>query len=178
MKGLGLVDEKSMQIAIEAVRTYRKEERENERKTRFRNMGLLMNNYMDFVESYEKIQYKAPSVEAYYENMDINITDCDTITIEAIKRSKTRTLIMITQIQTAVDMLKADMEAKGEYEKFLVVKLLYMNPITQHVKFNQRIQLVAEDIKCNESTVRRWNNEMLRKLAVKIFGVDGLNLDL
>jgi hypothetical protein len=75
-------------------------------------------------------------------------------------------------------MLKSDMVAKQEEEKYLVIHKLYMEPSLKDIKFTQRIRQVAEDIKCNDVTVRRWNNEMLNKLAVKLFGVDGLRLDV
>jgi hypothetical protein len=172
----------ALEAAREAIKLYKQEEREKNRKTSFHNIGKLMDNYLDFVEHYEKIKYRAKDIEDYLENMDIYGvivgTEDSEIQIEAIKRSKTRTLIVVTQIQTAVGMLKDEMETKGEYEKYLVVKMLYMDPAKKSMKFNQKVKLVADDVKCNEVTVRRWNTEMLNRLAVKLFGVDGLRLDV
>jgi hypothetical protein len=176
------VDEHAKAVALEAVRIYRKEECDRVRRAGYHNMRTLMESYLDLVEHYEKIKYRAKDIEDYLENMDIFGVDAETedgeIRIEAIKRSKTRTLIMVTQIQTAIGMLKKDMESKNEYEKYQTITMLYMDQSKRGMKFNQRVQLVADDIKCAEMTVRRWNNEMLNKLAVKLFGVDGLRLDV
>lgn len=176
------VDDRARTTALEAVRIYRKEEREQIRRAGYHNMRTLMENYLDLVEHYEKIKYRAKDLEDYLENMDIYGVDPDSedgeIRIEAIKRSKTRTLIMVTQIQAAVEMLKRDMETKNEIEKYQTVYMLYMDQNKRGMKFNQRVQKVAEDVKCDPVTIRRWNNEMLNKLAVKLFGVDGLRLDV
>lgn len=176
------VSDTAKQAALEALKEFRKEEREKIRRRSFHNMKALMDNYLELVDHYEKIKYRAKDLEDYLENMDIFDVDPDSedgeIRIEAIKRSKTRTLIMITQIQTAVDMLKREMEVRNEIEKYLTVKMLYMDHVMRGKKFNQRVQDVAEDIKCDPVTIRRWNNEMLRKLAIKLFGVDGLSLDV
>lgn len=174
--------EMAKEAALEALKEYRKEEREKQKRRGFHNMRALMENYLELVEYYEKIKYRARDLEDYLDNMDIFGVDPEgedgEIRIEAIKRSKTRTLIMISQIQTAVEMIKRDMEAKNEIEKYLTLKMLYMDPGRIQLKFTQRIKEVAEDIKCHETTLRKWNNEMLNKLAVKIFGVDGLKLDV
>jgi hypothetical protein len=176
------VDEHARAVAVEAVKIYQKEERERVKRSGYHNMRTLMENYLDLVEHYEKIKYRAKDLEDYLENMDIYGVDAETedgeIRIEAIKRSKTRTLIMVTQIQTAIAMLKRDMEQKDEYEKYQTIYLLYMDARFKSIKFTQRICLIAREVNCHETTLRKWNNEMLNKLAVKIFGVDGLRLDV
>lgn len=161
--------------ALEALKEFRKDEREKAKKKSLYNIGLLMEHYLEFMEHYEKIKFRARDLDdEEMENIDI---DHD-LSVESIKRSKTRTLIIITQVQTAVKMLKADMDSKNESEKYLVIKMLYMDVETKDMRFNQRVQYVADRIKCNEVTVRRWNNEMLNKLAIKLFGIDGLKLDV
>lgn len=176
------VDDRARATALEAVRIYDKEKRDQVRRAGYHNMRTLMENYLDLVEHYEKIKYRAKDLEDYLENMDIYGVDAETedgeIRIEAIKRSKTRTLIMITQIQAGLVMLKKEMELKNEYEKYQTIYLLYMDQRYKSIKFNQRICMIASEVNCHETTLRRWNNEMLNKLAVKIFGVDGLKLDL
>jgi len=181
-QGHVVVDDRARATALEAVRIYRQEERDMHKRAGYHNMRTLMENYLDLVEHYEKIQYRAKDLEDYLENMDIYDVDTETeegeIRIEAIKRSKTRTLIMVTQIQAAIGMLKRDMEQKDEIEKYQTVCLLYMDKGKQGMKFAKRVNAVAEDVKCDPGTIRRWNNEMLNKLAVKLFGVDGLKLDI
>ncbi|NJD02655.1 MAG: hypothetical protein FIA99_08685 [Ruminiclostridium sp.] len=178
----GCMYETAVEAAREAIKLCRQEERDKIRKSSFHNMRCLMENYLDLVEHYEKIKYRAKDLEDYLENMDIYGVDPESedgeIRIEAIKRSKTRTLIIVTQIQSAVAMLKRDMEAKDETEKYRTVTMLYMDQAKRGMKFNQRVNAVADDVKCDPVTIRRWNTEMLNKLAVKLFGIDGLRLDV
>ena len=70
------------------------------------------------------------------------------------------------------------MKCKKEPEKYHVFEALYLDRRTKEMKFNIRIKLVAEAMFISESSARRWNTEMLNKLAVKLFGVDGLRLDI
>jgi len=55
---------------------------------------------------------------------------------------------------------------------------LYFKKELKDLKFNSRVSKVAELLNCSESSVRRWNNEVLKKLSVMLFGVDGMRIDL
>jgi Zn-dependent metalloprotease len=85
---------------------------------------------------------------------------------------------MIRQIESAMELLKKDMKNKNETEKAAVIEKLYMDRSKKEYKYNQRVKVVAEELNCSESSVRRWANEMLTELSVKLFGVDGLRLEL
>lgn len=165
--------------ALEALREFKKEERDKVRRGRLRNTRLLMDNYLEFIEHYDNIKSSTSELCEEFEN-DISFDDADMgdIIINSIKRTKMRTRVMIRHIETTVGMLKDDMIAKGEPEKCEVVELLYMDSCKKDFKFNYKVELVAQQINCHEGTVRRWNNEMLDKLSVKLFGVDGLKLDI
>ncbi|HEX9058573.1 MAG TPA: hypothetical protein VF941_00165 [Clostridia bacterium] len=165
------------EAALEALREFKKEERDRKRKQQLRNVGLLMENYLDLQEHLEKIKYRAADMEDYFENLDISVDMRDEVSIQAIKRSKIRTVIMVAQIETTMELLKKKMEQRGEYEKFQVMKMLYMDTEKKGMKFNQKVIMVAEDAHCHEATVRRWNNEMLNELSKFIFGADGLKID-
>lgn len=164
--------------ALEALRQFRKEEKQNVKKNRLHNTGLLMDHYLEFIDYYEKIKYKGSDIVDELEFDEQEMISQDDVIIYSIKRSKIRTKILICQIEAAVEMTENQMKAKNEAEKFEVVRLLYMDKELKDNKFNQRIQMIAERIKCGESTVRRWNNEMLNELSEKLFGVDGLRLDI
>lgn len=167
------------EAALEALREFRKEEKEKVRKGRLRNTRLIMDNYLTFVEHYENIRESAREAIEDIEERELNFDDAEMgdIIIESIKRTKLRTRVMIRHIETVTSMLKADMEAKGEPEKYQVIELLYMDECKKDLKFNDKVSIVAEQLNCHEATVRRWNNEMIDKLAIKLFGVDGLKLE-
>ncbi len=168
------------EAALEALREFRKEEKEKVRKGRLRNTRLLMDNYLNFVEHYENIRESAKEAIEDIEERELNFDDAvmGDIIIQSIKRTKLRTRVMIRHIEAVTSMLKADMEAKGEPEKYQVIELLYMDECKKDMKFNEKISVTAEQLNCHEATVRRWNNEMIDKLAIKLFGVDGLKLEL
>jgi hypothetical protein len=167
------------EAALEALREHQKAERDTVRRTRFHNTRLLMDHYLELVEHYENIKASASEVQDEFdEDLTFDSINMDDIIINAIKRTKIRTRVMIRQIETVVAALKADMEAKGEPEKFDVIELLYMDTSKKDTKFANRVDMVADEINCSPGTVRRWNNEMLDKLAIKLFGVDGLRLDI
>lgn len=165
-------------IIVEALRTFRKEERERRKKRQFQNMQRLMESYLDFIELLERIQYKADSNLSYLENLDFEVSELNEVNVQSIMRSKVRTEIMVSHIEGAVALLKSKMERRGEYEKYQVIKLLYMDPDKKDFKITQRLDIVADEIKCHKDTVRRWNNEMLNELSKFIFGVDGLRMDI
>lgn len=166
--------------ALEALREFRKEEKEKVRKGRLRNTRLLMDNYLNLIEHYKNIRESALEAVEDIEAREINFDDAEMgdIIIASIKRTKVRTRVMIRHIETVVSFLKTDMEARGELEKYQVVEYLYMDECKKDMKFNEKVDLTAEQLNCHVATVRRWNNEMIDKLAIKLFGVDGLKLEL
>lgn len=163
--------------AIEALKLQKDDERKRIRKNRFHNTELLLNNYLSLVESYENAVDKASGVveiaEIYSEDIDLN-----DIIIQSIRRSKIRTKVMINQIDTSFDILRVKMTSKGQPEKLEVIKKLYLDPEHINIQWSDRIQLVAAEIPCGESSVRRWRNEMIDELSVLLFGVDGLRLEV
>ncbi len=176
--GMINVNEIAREAALEAIKIYKQQEKEKVRKTRLHNTGLLLENYLGFVDHYEKIKYRASDIQEELDEVELDMVKMDDIIIQSIKRSKIRTKIMINQIETTMAMIQAKMAAKGEEEKSKVVKLLYMDRSKRNIKFNQRVKIIAEEIHCSESSVRRWNSEMLNEFSVILFGVDGLRLDV
>jgi hypothetical protein len=152
------VSDTARQAALEALKEFRNDEREKTRRRSFHNMKALMENYLELVEHYEKIKYRAKDLDDYLENMDIFDVDPESedgeIRIEAIKRSKTRTLIMITQIQAAVGMLKREMEIRDEIEKYLTMTALYMDQKKRGMKFNNSIFV-------NSKSIERWRRKAM-----------------
>jgi hypothetical protein len=169
----------AVEAAMEAIKRYKQDEKEKIKKTRMHNIGLLMTHYLDFVEHYDNIKHKASDIQEELQMEYEEELDFDDIIIHSIKRSRLRTKIMIEQIETAVLLTERQMEQRNEKEKIEALKRIYMDPAKKNIKFNQRIIIVAEEIgNCHEATIRRWNKEMLNELAVKLFGVDGLQLDV
>ena len=172
------VSDVAREAALEAIKQYKQQEKEHVRKRRLHNTGLLLENYLDFQEYYNSIKYKAEDIQDSLDPAEFDVVYIDDIFIDSIKRSKVRTMIIIRQIETAVEKIQKEMEICNESEKYKAVQYLYFTQELKDMKFNPRVAKVAELLDCSESSVRRWNNEILKKLSVMLFGVDGMRIDL
>jgi hypothetical protein len=175
------------EAAKEAIKLYKQQERNDIKKNRLHNTGLLLNHYIDFLDHYELIKYKSSDIiNEFVDDLglsDLGMNEQDEVYIYSIKRSKIRTKIMISQIEAAVCIVRADMKERNEIEKIKAFELLYMDRSKKNIKFNQKVKLVAEQMTaigmpCSDSSVRRWADEILNEVSVKLFGVDGLRLDI
>lgn len=173
-----LLSKIAREAALEAVAAYDKKKTEKKKKTTFHNTGLLMNNYLDFIEHYEKIKCNASDSLDDLDELETEIVEQDDVIIYSIKRSKIKTKIMIHQIETAIALVKNKMTIRGEPEKFEVIELMYMDPSKKDMKFHERVKLVSDQLNCGESTVRRWNNEMMDEISKKLFGYDALRIEV
>lgn len=162
--------------AAEALKAFKEEERRRNRRTRYHNTELLLKNFLSLMEHYENSKDKASAVIDFEElNLD---PDEDDITIMSIKRSRLRTISMINQIETCLDILKARMTSKGQPEKYEVIFCLYLDKARRDITRGELVEAVAEELHCDKATVYRWKNEMVRELSILLFGVDGLRLDI
>ena len=181
--GMVNANEIAKSAALEALKIYKKEEKDKTRKAAFHNTGLLLENFLGFIEHYENIRYKASDIQDELDPIEYDMVANDDIIIYSIKRSKIRTKVMIRHIETAVKLLEIEMAKKGEVDKITVFRKLYMDPAKKDYKYNKRVEIVEQEMSnmgkpCSQSTIRRWANDILEKLSVKLFGVDGLKLDI
>lgn len=159
-------EELAKMAAKEAVKEYKKEQEKNRKRTALHNAKLLMSNYnilkMNVEEGISDIsQVDFTSLKDIY-------SDEDVLYIESIRRSKIRSLIMITHIEKCLELLKADLEKKDELDKYKVFIEVLVEQKTH--------EDVAEANHIVPMTVYRWVNELLRKLSVYLFGIDSLTL--
>jgi len=158
--------------AVEALKLQKEEERQYVKKNRYHNTELLLKNYLNLLDHYENAKDKASDI------MALDDLDIDEVIIKAIKRSRVRTMIMINQIDTCLDILKFRMASKGQSEKYEVIYCLYLDKARRDVERGELTKAVAQELNCSEPSVHRWKNEMVRELSILLFGVDGLRLDI
>lgn len=177
-KRLGTVNiqEVATAAAIEALKLQKNEERMRIRKNRFGNTELLLKHYLGLVQHFENSQDKASEedLEAY----NFEEADMEDVIIRAIRRSRIRTLIMVTQIDICLGQLKAKMTNKGQPEKYVVLEKFYIDPAKSLMPLTERKIMIAAEIHCGETSVWKWRNEMISELSVLLFGVDGLRLEV
>lgn len=161
--------------AVEALKILREDERQQIRRNRYHNTELLLKNYLNLLDHYENARDKATDIISVE---DLEELDMDEVIIKAIKRSRLRTLIMINQIDTCLDILKLRQANKGQPEKYDVIHCLYLDRARRDISWGDLIATVAQELNCSTDSVRRWKNEMVRELSILLFGVDGLRLDI
>lgn len=164
--------------AIEALKLQKSDERERVRKNRFHNTELLLKNYLNLLDHSENSKFDASEIHDIVEPLGFENIDLDDVIVQSIKRSKVRTQVMINQIETSIEILRLKTASKNQYEKYEVIEKLFMDQEKSKLPTTERIKVVAEELNCGESSVRRWKNEMINELSVLLFGVDGLKLEV
>jgi len=169
------VQEIALAAATEALKLQKNDERMRIRKNRFHNTELLLKNYLGLVEHFSNSIDKASDIMNIDDLVDI---DMDDLVIQSIRRSRMRTIVMISHMETCLEALKIKMIIKGQPERYEVIRKLYVEPNKNAMQWSDRLQIVATEINCGESSVRRWRNEMIEELSVLLYGVDGLKLEI
>ncbi|MFT5871124.1 MAG: hypothetical protein ACI8WT_000022 [Clostridium sp.] len=143
--------------------------KQEEAKTKvIHNTKLLLSNYNNLSRHYEEAVDNLDYIELDEadENSCESIESNDKLFILSIRRSKFRTMIMVSHIQAALKALKDDCIRKEQVNKYEVLEKHYL----QNVPFN----MIAAELYCSEITARRWKNEMVQDLGVYLFGIDAL----
>ena len=171
MKGYN-IDDIIKKTVAETLKEYDYKKKQELRKNVFHNTELLLKNYNSLTE-----HYKNAVDSISFENVEENILEIvddiectDELFIKSIRRSKFRTLIMITHIDCSLKELKAEMIKKKLKEKYEVLDLLYL----QEKGYDE----IALRLHCSEMTARRWKNEMIQSLSIYLWGIDGAKIEL
>lgn len=198
---MGLTIEKVIEIGIragvkEAQSILEKERLERNKKRydrRLRNTRLLLQNYNNFVEHCKNAVYVSTQIK------DLNAIDildeCETIDkdemyINAIKRTKERTYIIVKHIETILDFYKYKAVHSGD-KRFMrrytatyahFIKGKSYRTIAEEFK-NANIDMSdsnnnsQDDINVCQRTIARDIKKSIEELSVLLFGVDGLKLE-
>ncbi|MCF8566894.1 hypothetical protein LLE49_19430 [Alicyclobacillus tolerans] len=163
-----LAAETAAAAAMEQVARQERQKQKKKRDWRLRNTKLLLRHYREFVEHSENLkltlQEETDALEDLY---------TDELTVEAIKRSKQRTLAMVRFMQSMIEAYRIRCE-KGTEEEFRRYKVV-------HAMYIADEKLTADQIaKCHfvdRRTVFRDINAACETLSVLIFGVDAIHLE-
>jgi hypothetical protein len=166
MKSQINIEETINKAAIKAIKEYDKEKKLEERRKVFHNTKLLLTHYNDLKQHVENAIADITQLES--DLIELGDIERDELYILSIKRSKSKTLIMIAHIDMALDILKEKQIKLCSLEKYEALKEVCINKITH--------EEMATKLYCNERTIRRWINEMVNELGILLFGIDGLNM--
>jgi hypothetical protein len=158
------ISKAAKESAKEAIKEFDKEKRQEQRKKVFHNTKLLLAHYNDLKQHVENAIADVTQLES--DLIDLGDIKRDELYILSIKRSKSKTLIMIAHIDMALEILKEKQVKLCSLEKYQALKNFYIDEITYEV--------ISERLNCNERTARRWINEMIDELSILLFGIDGV----
>ncbi|MBU3111988.1 hypothetical protein [Clostridium lacusfryxellense] len=161
-------DEVIKKAVTEAIKEFDIKRQEDAKTKILHNTRLLLSNYNSLSKHYKNAVDNLDFIDLdeVDENSCENIESNDKLFILTIRRSKFRTMIMVSHIKAALEALKEECIKKNQLSKYEVLEMYYI----QNVPFDK----IAVELSCVEMTVRRWRNEMVQALGVYLFGVDAL----
>ena len=86
--------------------------------------------------------------------------------VSALPRVKMKTAMMIANIDRAMEELRAEYETKEMVYKYDAFKMHYIDGVSY--------EEIADIQNCGKNTPSRWSKELIRKMSVKLFGIDGV----
>lgn len=162
--------ETAVQTAFEYLEKTKLQEHENKRDRRLRNTKLLLRNYRSFKLHCIDIQVELENDRAM-EVMDE--LEQDDFAVEAIRRSKERTLAMVRFIDQMLQVYKVICEQSDKTEDKRKYETIYHLYISNDKKTYEQI---AECQEIASRTVHRDVTDAVKTLSVLVFGVDGIRL--
>lgn len=167
------IDELINKATKEAIREYDREKRQEQKRKVFHNTKLLLSHYNDLkshvVNAIDDINrlHKHELHESDYIDMERSL---DELYISSIKKSKTKTLIMIAHIDMALKALEVKQHKLCSLEKYQALKMYYLDEMSY--------EDIVNHFNCGVNTPRRWMNDMINELSILLFGIEGMKLDM
>jgi beta-phosphoglucomutase-like phosphatase (HAD superfamily) len=152
----------------QAIKEFDKEKRQEQKKKVFHNTKLLLKHYNDLKQHVENAIDDVRRLETDLE--ELGDLEKDELYILSIKRSKSKTLIMIAHVDMAMDTLRQKQIKLCSIEKYQALKMFYIDELSY--------EDIVKHFNCGVNTPRRWMNDMINELSILLFGIDGLKLDV
>lgn len=137
-------------------------EKQIQRKRILYNTRILMEQYKEMRKHVEE----AVSEVEELEGSEFAALKSEYTYLESVRRSKTKTALMIANIDKAMEELRKEYEEKGILYKWESFKMHYIDGMTN--------EDIADRLNCGKNTPSRWGKELIKKMSVKLFGVDGI----
>ncbi len=174
------IEEIALAAAKEAVREWKEQERKTKKKRAFQNTNLLLEHYLDLKDFCENAVFQEDPLavddvrQKLYRIID-EVTG-EEVSVRSIRRSREITLIMLSHVDTALELLRLKCEKGGAMDKYTVIDKLHLDPNYQEQEWSERIGTIALELDRAEVTIRRWRSDMVNQLGIYLFGLDGLKL--
>lgn len=154
------------ELIEKAIERYENKKKRRFKERIFRNTKLLMENYNDFKKH---INYSVSDINDLQNIIDLDLKEnqCDELFILSIKQSKIKTLIITSHIEKSMELLEIEQKREGTIEKYKALEMYYLK--------KKSYEKIAEELDTGINTPKRWIKQMLERLGILLFGIDGLN---
>lgn len=164
------------QAALDRIKREKKERMTQRFSRRLRNTKLLLREYRKLKAFSENCVYKKPKESAVQILDEIdNFEYEDELFVDAIKKSKERTVIIVSHIDRMLDVYKTICEqgTKDEHKrKYHVLKHYYLVPEEE----KKTVDDLTKELFVGRQTIYNDIDDAARYLTSLVFGVDGLKL--
>lgn len=154
-----------------ALKEFKKSEKEEQKQRVLHNTKLLMKHYPSLkahadnaIYSVDKLQEQRE--EEYLEHRE---DEDDKAYILSIRRSRVRTLIMVSHIDQAMKELKEKKKRDNTFEQYRALEMYYIEKMSY--------EEIQEELNCSKNTPSRWINSAIQDLSILLFGLDGLKIN-
>lgn len=160
--------DETKEIIETAVKTALALEREQARQ---QQRGKVLYNTRVLMETYRDMRrYIETAISESEELTDeefLPLKTAEGAHLESVRRTKLRTALMISNIDRAMNELKAEQEAAGAGYKYRAFAMHYID--------GKSFEAIADEMNTGKNTPARWSKDMLRRMSIKLFGVDGID---
>lgn len=147
-------------VIAEVVKKAVKETRRQDQQQALHNTALLMENYRA-LKGYEGRAVDSADA-ARLQGAEIQ----GEAWLRSIRKNKARTAVMLAHLDAALDELEKETRQKGRAYMFDAYRARYMEGLTA--------EEAAEKLNTGKNSPARWCKQLNERLAVLLFGVDGL----
>ncbi len=163
------------------IKSYQQAKEESIRKRyerRFHNTKLLLQEYRKLKQHVtDSIYKKSSTVEALEILEDLDQYQEDELFIDAIKKSKDRTSIIIAHVEKMLDMYKHLCDKHDErYKEFNTRKWKVIYHYYISLDEEKNISELTEMLNCGRTCIYNDIDDAARSLTTLIFGIDSINL--
>lgn len=153
----------AVRIAVRrAYAEVRTEERKAEKKKTLYNTRYLMENY---VELKNHIVNAISEENEIPDNQQLEYKGKN-VSLNSIRDSRMKTAMMILNIDRAMKELEKESRKEGVLYKYEAFRLHYIDGLSY--------EEIADKLKCGKNSPANWSKTILRKMSVKLFGINGI----
>lgn len=147
-------------VIAQAVKKAMKEIRRTDQQQALHNTAQLMENYRA-LKGYEGRAVDNAEV-ARLHGAEVQ----GEAWLRSIRKNKTRTAVMLAHLDAALEELEKETRQKGRSYMFDAYRMRYMEGLTA--------EEVAERLNTGKNSPGRWCKQLNERLAVLLFGIDGI----